>query len=155
MNGLDLSSIESSDGEVSSAEDPTATRRRLQMPCTGTTPTSPDDGLGCTAMTPPASGTRGLLCSKDSPNIKEICQNSDINTPEKALMAEKRGHCVIKDIHEVCDRHRESLSNVLSYMCAFGDPEATVILNEIMDNVSAKKGVKRTVLDLVGEHYQM
>ena len=97
LNGLDLSSIQSSDGEVSSAEDHTATRRRLQMPCTGTTPTSPDDGLGCTAMTPPASGTRGCLCSKDSPNLKEICQNSDINTPKKALMVEERGHRVIKD----------------------------------------------------------
>lgn len=154
LNGLDLSSlaIECRDGEVSSSADPSTTaRRQLKMPCPATTPTQPEDGLGCTAMTPPASGTRSRLCSKDSPNLEEICQNTDIDTPEKALMVEKRGHRVIKDIHDVCDRHRESLANVLSYMCAFGDSEATAILNEVMENVSAKKGVKRTVLDLVGE----
>lgn len=150
LNGLDLGSIESRDGEVSSSTDPSAVQRHLQMPRpqSATTPTPSDDSLGCTAMTPPASGTRARLCFNDSPNLKEICQNTDIDTPEKALMVEKRGHRVIKNI---CERHRESLSNVLSYMCAFGDSEATVILNKIMENVAAKKGVKRTMLDLVGE----
>ena len=92
-------------------------------------------------MTPPASGMRSRLCSKDSPNLEEICQNTDIDTPEKALMVEKRCHHVRKDIHDVYDRHRESLANVLSYMCAFGDSEAAAILNGVMENVSAKKGV--------------
>lgn len=124
---------------------------KCRGPRPATMPTPSDDSLGCTAMTPPASGTRGRLCLNDSPNLKEICQNTDIDTPEKALMVEKCGHHVIKDIHEVCDRYWESLSNVLSYMCAFGDSEATAILNEIMENVAAKKGVKKTMLDLVGE----
>lgn len=33
LNSLDLSSIESRDGEVSTSADPSAARRRLQMPC--------------------------------------------------------------------------------------------------------------------------
>jgi len=42
---------------------------------------------------------------------------------------------------------RESLAIVLSHLCAFGDTEATAILNE----VSVRKRVKRTVEDLIGE----
>ena len=40
---------------------------------------------------------------------------------------------------------------VLSHMCAFGDPNATSILNEIVEEVALKTGVKRSVKDLVGE----
>ena len=44
-------------------------------------------------------------------------------------MVEKHGKHVINDINEVCERHRESLATVLSYLCAFGDTEATAVLN--------------------------
>lgn len=36
-------------------------------------------------------------------------------------------------------------------MCAFGDPEAKAIVNEIVEEMAVKRGVKRTVEDLVGE----
>lgn len=36
-------------------------------------------------------------------------------------------------------------------MCAFGDPEAKAIVNEIVEDVALKKGVKRTVEELVGD----
>lgn len=54
-------------------------------------------------------------------------------------------------IHDVCDKNRESLAMVLSSMCAFGDPEAKAIVNEIVEEVAVKKGVKRTVEELVGD----
>lgn len=66
-------------------------------------------------------------------------------------MVEKCGKLVINDINEVCERHRESLATVLSYLCAFGDAEATAVLNEVIERVSVRKGVKRTVEDLIGE----
>ena len=58
---------------------------------------------------------------------------------------------VIKDVHDVCDRNRESLAMVLSNMCAFGDPEARAIVNEIVEEVAVKRGVKRSVEELVGD----
>lgn len=36
-------------------------------------------------------------------------------------------------------------------MCAFGDPEAKAIVNEIVEDVALKKGFKRTVEELVGD----
>ena len=36
-------------------------------------------------------------------------------------------------------------------MCAFGDPEAKAIVNEIVKEVAVKKGVKGTVEQLVGD----
>ena len=45
----------------------------------------------------------------------------------------------------VCDRNRESLAMVLSKMCAFGDPEAKAIVNETVEEVAVKRGVKRSV----------
>ena len=53
-------------------------------------------------------------------------------------MVEKRGKLVINDINEVCERHRESLATVLSYLCAFGDAEATAVLNEVIERVSVR-----------------
>ena len=43
------------------------------------------------------------------------------------------------------------MSTVLSSMCAFDDPEAKAIVNEIVEDVALKKGVKRTVEELVGD----
>ena len=36
-------------------------------------------------------------------------------------------------------------------MCAFGDPKAASILDEIVEEVAVQKGIKRSVEDLVGE----
>ena len=44
-------------------------------------------------------------------------------------------------MHDVCDRNRESLTMVLSNMCAFGDPEVKAIVNEIVEKVAVKRGV--------------
>ena len=40
---------------------------------------------------------------------------------------------------------------VLSNMCAFGDPEAKAIVNEIVEEMAVKRGVKRSVEELVGD----
>lgn len=101
--------------------------------------------------TPSSRGVKTRLPTKSSPNLKEICDDTDLDTPEKTLMIEKRGKLVINDINEVCERHRESLATVLSYMCAFGDAEAKAVFNEVIEKVSTRRGVKRTVEDLVGE----
>ena len=63
----------------------------------------------------------------------------------------QRSSRVIKDVHDVCDRNRESLAMVLSNMCAFGDPEAKAIVKDIVEEVAVKRGVKRSVEDLVGD----
>ena len=77
-----------------------------------------------------------------SPNVKEIS-----DTPEKVLLMKKRSGRVIKDVYDVCEKNGESLTIVLSNMCAFGDPEA----KEIAEEVAVKKGVKTTVEELVGD----
>lgn len=63
----------------------------------------------------------------------------------------RRSSRVIKDVNDVCHKHRESLAMVLSNMCAFGDSEAKAIVNEIVEEVAVKRGVKRTVEELVGD----
>lgn len=63
----------------------------------------------------------------------------------------QRSSRIIKDVHDVCDKNRESLAMVLLSMCAFGDPEAKAIVNEIVAEAAVKKGVKRTVEELVGD----
>ena len=40
---------------------------------------------------------------------------------------------------------------MLLNMRAFGDSEAKAILNEIVERVTVKRGVKRTVEELVGD----
>ena len=139
LNSLDLSVIPC--GEDAGAGRPRAARR-LAMP------SSPQPSCSI-VMTPPSSGIKaGEVLS---PNMKEISECKDLDTPEKSFLLKQRSERVIRDINDVCDNHRESLSTVLSHMCAFGDPNATSVLNEIVEEVALKKGVKRSVEDLVGE----
>lgn len=86
-----------------------------------------------------------------SPNLKEISEKEDLDTPEKVLLMKQRSSRVIKDVHNVCERNRESLAMVLSNMCAFGDPEAKAIVNEVVEEMAVKMGVKRSVEELVGD----
>ena len=51
----------------------------------------------------------------------------------------------------MCEEKRESLSTVLSYLCAFGHNDATGLINNAMEDVASKKGVKRALQDLAGE----
>ena len=39
----------------------------------------------------------------------------------------------------------------MSYLCAFGDNDATGLINDVMEDVASKKGVKRALQDLAGE----
>ena len=100
-------------------------------------------------MTPKQSGQNGK--HSVSPNIKDICQNSEIDTPEKELLIKKRGKQLISKVKALCEGKRESLSTVLSYLCAFGDTDATGLINDVMENVASRKGVKRALQDLAGE----
>ena len=72
--------------------------------------------------------------------------------PQKRLsLLKKGGSHVLQDVQGICERSRENLSMVLSSMCAFGNPEAKAIINEIVEDVALKKGVKRMVEELVGD----
>ena len=157
LNGLDLNCI-AIEGELGAEHDRPPVARRLNMPPTPHIDATSNETGSTTSYafsdilkTPSSSRIKSRLPVKSSPNLAEICNNSDLDTPEKTLMVEKRGKLVINDINEVCERHRESLATVLSHLCAFGDTEATAILNEVIEKVSVRKGVKRTVEDLIGE----
>ena len=156
VNSLDFSSITTEgEGIQEASNDRPRAARRLAMPSTpvpNVSDTNTTGGISNLALvkTPSSSGVKGVFV-KSSPNLKEISESTDLDTPEKSLMVEKRAKTVISDINEVCSKHRESLSTVLSYMCVFGDEDATAILNDVVEQVSVKKGVKRAVEDLVGE----
>ena len=142
LNGLDFSSLKG-DGDEVNCERPRAARR-LSMPPQFNTPKTKETPVPV-HLTPPSSG------SLSSPNLKEICERNDLETPEKTFLIKKRGSRVLQDVQGICERSRENLSTVLSSMCAFGDPEAKAIVNEIVEDVALKKGVKRTVEELVGD----
>ena len=46
-------------------------------------------------LTPPSSG------SLSSPNLKEICERNDLETPEKTFLIKKRGSRVLQDVQGV------------------------------------------------------
>ena len=50
-------------------------------------------------MTPPNSGEKSDEISFPSPNLKEIIEKDDLDTPEKALPMKRRGSRVIKDVY--------------------------------------------------------
>ena len=156
VNSLDFSSITTEgEGIQEASNDCPRAARRLAMPSTPVPDVSNKNttgGISSLALlkTPSSSGVKGVFV-KSSPNLKEISESSDLDTPEKSLIVKKCTKTVISDINEVCSKHRESLSTVLSYMCTFGDEDATAFLNEVVEQVSVKKGVKRAVEDLVGE----
>ena len=147
LNIIDLSNISVDEENEREANKRPRASRRLEMPTTPTNKTS-----SSVAMTPPNSGNSQRAENKNvSPNLKEISEKEDLDTPEKVLLMKQRSSRVIKDVHDVCDRNRESLAMVLSNMCAFGDPEARAIVNEIVEEVAVKRGVKRSVEELVGD----
>lgn len=156
VNSLDFSTITTKgEGIQEASNDRLRAARRLAMPSTPVPDVSNKNttgGISSLALlkTPSSSGVKGVFL-KSLPNLKEISESSNLDTPEKSLMVKKRAKTVISDINKVCSKHRESLSTVLSYMCAFGDEDATAFLNEVVEQVSVKKGVKRAVKDLVGE----
>jgi len=81
-------------------------------------------------MTPPNGAPKGTFSV--SPNLKEISETIDLDTPEKVLFTKQWSSRVIKDVYDVCQKNRESLVIVLSNMCAFGDPDTKAIVNEIV-----------------------
>lgn len=146
LNKLDLSIVcGDEENELSSAR--SRASRRLDM--SYTPPNKSLKTSSSVVMTSPNSVTKGAFSV--SPNLKEISENTDLDTPEKFLLMKQRSGRVIKDVHDVCEKNRESLAVVLSNMCAFGDPEAKALVNEIVEEVAVKKGVKRSVEELVGD----
>ena len=126
LSGIELSSIENEDeASAESMAHRPQSRATRQLKMAGSSVETP--------MTPPLSDSKAREITKSSPTLKEISERGDLDTPEKLMMIEKRGKRVIQDLSEVCDKHREMLLIVLSYLCAFGDPEAKAILNEIID----------------------
>ena len=53
----------------------------------------------------------------------------------------QRSSPVIKNVHYVCGKNRESLAVVLPNVSAFGDLEAKTIVDEIFEEVAVKRGV--------------
>lgn len=89
--------------------------------------------------------------SVTSPNMKEICQNKDIDTPEKMSLLKNRAKRVFQSVSDVCDEKRESLASVLGNMCAFKDQQAQGIVMDAIDIVAQKKGVRQTFEELLSE----
>ena len=100
---------------------------------------------------PPCSSRISKQQNRPSPNMKEISENTEIDTPEKKLLITKRGQQLIGQLQAVCEEKRESLSTVLSYLCAFGDQDATAVIQDVIEDVTCRKGVKRGIQDLAGE----
>ena len=61
------------------------------------------------------------------PKSKGDQEREDLNTPEKVLLMNQRSSSIIKDVHDMCERNRESLVMVLSNMCVFGDPTCNLL----------------------------
>ena len=109
LNSLELSVIScGGDSENAGAGRPCAAWR-LAMPF------SPQLLESCSiVMTPPSSGIK--VDEVLSPNMKEISECKDLDTPEKSFLFKQRSDQVIKHTNNVCDKHRESLSTVLSHI---------------------------------------
>ena len=89
--------------------------------------------------------------SVTSPNMKEISQNKDIDTPEKTLLLKNRAKRVFQSVSDVCEEKRESLASVLGNMCAFNDQQAQGIVMDVIDMVAQKRGIRKTFEELLGE----
>lgn len=94
--------------------------------------------------TPKTKGTPTSLATSPnrggSPNLKEISENTDLDTPEKMFLIKKWGSRVMNNVQDLCEQSWENLSSVLSSMCGLGDPEAKAIVNEIVQDVVVRKG---------------
>ena len=123
--------------------------RKLSMPSPQTLPVKGEPAENSLPMTPHQTG--GNKKQNSSPNMREICENSDIDTPEKKLLITKRGQQLISRVNALCEERRESLSTVLSFLCAFGNQDATGVINDVIEDVASRKGVKRAMKDLAGE----
>ena len=86
-----------------------------------------------------------------SPNIKEICLNQEIDTPEKARLLKIGANRVFQSVKEVCDQHRETLTSVLGNVCALKDEQDQGILVDVLDMVAEKRGFKKTFEALLRE----
>lgn len=84
-------------------------------------------------MAPPDSG--GSSC----PNMKEISEITDLETPEKTFLIKKRGTRVTQDVQDICKRSCEDLAMVLSSTCALGDPEPKGTINNIVEEWCLKE----------------
>ena len=71
----------------------------------------------------------GIPEDEDDPLIR--CQEWPGFTPLNIKTMEKQDQNIMQQRNEVCEERRETLSTVLSYLCVFGDSDATAILNEV------------------------
>ena len=114
VNSLDFSSIITEGEGIQEAlnDHPRAPCRlgMLSTPVPDVSDTNTTSGISNPALvkTPSSSGVKGVFV-KSSPNLKDISESIDLDTPEKSLMFEKRAKTVISDINELCSKHRESL----------------------------------------------
>ena len=84
--------------------------------------------------------------------MKEICQNKDVDTPEKTLLLKNRVKRVFQSVSDVCDQKRESLASVLENMCAFKHQQAQGIVMDVIDIlVAQKRGIRETFEELISE----
>ena len=90
--------------------------RKLSMP--GQTPVSKQKGNDKAPLpaTLPQNNSKRPAPHKPQPNLKEISEKADIDTPEKKLLITKRGQRLIGKLDALCDERRESLSTILSYL---------------------------------------
>ena len=82
--------------------------------------------------------------------MKEICQNQEIDTPEKATLLKSRANRLFKTVSDICEQNRETLVSVLGHMCALKDQQAQEIVKDVVDMVVEKRGLK-TFKELISE----
>lgn len=86
-----------------------------------------------------------------SPNMKEICEKTEIDTPEKLMLLKSRANKVFQSVKEVCDSNRETLASVLGNMCSFNDQQAQGIIMDVVDMVAEKRGIRKTFEELLSD----
>ena len=65
-----------------------------------------------------------------------ICGNLVIG-PDKKLLVTKRGQQLISRVSTLCEEKRGSLFTVPSFLCAFGDQDATGVINDVIEDVAS------------------
>ena len=79
------------------------------------------------------------------PNIKEICLNEEIDTPEKTTLLKNRANWVFQSVRQVCEQNRETLTSVLGNMCALKDKQAQAIVMEVIDMAKNEEPLEKYV----------
>lgn len=86
-----------------------------------------------------------------SPNLLEINRDKKLRPIEKRRNVESRTKSVYQEIQDVCECHRESIGNIIGHRILAEDESACNALDELVDVVSEKKGIKGALEEVFSE----